>query len=1377
MGRDATGARIFIVGAAVLLGLAGPIRAEGGEAGAAYQSEIRPLIARYCQECHAGDRVEGDLDLEEFAAWDEARKHPRAWQKVGAMLDGGQMPPKDARQPTDAERAKLKAWVHDYLTTEARKQAGDPGRVVLRRLGNAEYTYTLRDLTGLDDLSPAREFPVDGAAGEGFTNTGNALVMSPALVTKYLDAAKGVAAHAVLLPDGFRFSPTTTPSDWTNEGLARIRDFYRAFTDPRGGNSVVVQGLVFETNQGGRLPLERYLAATLAGRDALRADPSNAIANVARDHGLSPKYLGILWRLLADESHPSPMLDGLRGRWKAAGPGEAGALAAEVEGWQGLLWRFNLVGHIGKVGGPKAWMEPISPIVARQEIRQKLPAVPDGGEVVLSLAVGDAGDGSDGDLAVWERPRLVVPGRPDLLLRDAGPVARDLAARRARIIDAAAQCLAIADDVGREPGAVDLPALASKHGVPAEALSAWLEALGLDHGGPVSLGDPITRTVAGFPGFDAIKGWVGDEALSVLANPTDQAASIPGTIPPHSVAVHPTPTRQVVVGWRSPGAAGLRVSGMVRDAHLACGNGVAWSLELRRGRTRQALASGVTDGGKPAPISIADPVEVRPGDALALVVGPRDGSHVCDLTAIALTLQAGDRSWDLGRDVSADILAGNPHADASGTAGVWHFASEPIAPATPGAVIPAGSMLARWRSSADPAEKAALADQVRAMLRGEAAPAPGSPDAALRGLLLAPAGPLMASTLRPARDTPADRGDPRFGTRPDGVAVDPASLAVRAPGVVEFRLPADLAAGAEFVASGLLHPEAGREGSVQFRAVVGPVAAGPGLGPGPIVARDGSAAKRRIEASLDEFRQAFPAALCYTKIVPIDEAVTLTLVHREDEPLRRLMLDDAQSAQLDRMWEELHFIGQDAIKLVDVFAQLLEYASQDADPKVFEPLRPAIMAGADALRRKLVAAEPVQIDALVRFAARAYRRPLADGEAEELRGLYGRLREQGLPHDEAFRLTLARILVAPAFLYRAEVPAPGVASAPVSNWEMANRLSYFLWASPPDDELRGLAASGRLRDPDVVAAQARRMVKDGKARRLATEFACQWLHVYEFDQLDEKSEQHFPTFVGLRGAMYEETIRFLADLFQQDRPVLDVLDADHTFLNEALAAHYEIPGVAGPEWRRVDGLKGRGRGGVLAQATTLAKQSGASRTSPTLRGNWISEVLLGERLPRPPKDIPQLPEDESATEGLTVRQLVEQHASNPKCATCHVRIDPMGFALEAFDPVGRLRTKDLGDRPIDVRAKAADGAEFAGLDGLRGYLLTARRDAFVRQFCRKLLGYALGRAVQLSDEPLLDEMQAALKARDHAVGAAIEVVVRSRPFREIRGRDRVDDDE
>ncbi len=234
-----------------------------------YAEETRGLVAKFCLECHSTEKMEGELDLQRFGTLADVRRAKRVWQKVAEMLDNGEMPPKEAKQqPPTAQRKQLRGWVERYLNAEAHASAGDPGPVVLRRLSNAEYTYTVRDLTGVD-LQPAREFPADGAAGEGFTNAGQALVMSPALVAKYLDAAKEIASHAVLLPDGFRFSPHTTRSDRTNETLARIREFYRQFSDQGGGDKVNLQGVVFDTNQGGRLNVEKYFAATVSERDAI----------------------------------------------------------------------------------------------------------------------------------------------------------------------------------------------------------------------------------------------------------------------------------------------------------------------------------------------------------------------------------------------------------------------------------------------------------------------------------------------------------------------------------------------------------------------------------------------------------------------------------------------------------------------------------------------------------------------------------------------------------------------------------------------------------------------------------------------------------------------------------------------------------------------------------------------------------------------------------------------------------------------------------------------------------------------------------------------------------------------------------------------------
>lgn len=1413
-----------------------------------FANDVRPLLQQYCLECHSSEVKEGELDLERFASLDDVRGAATIWQQVVELLADGEMPPKDfPTQPTDDERQRLLGWARRYLDAEALANAGDPGPVVLRRLNNAEYTYTIRDLTGVD-LEPAREFPSDSAAGEGFTNAGGALVMSPALLEKYFDAGKEIARHAVLLPDGFRFSPSTTQQDWTNETLDRIREIYRQHSTAGGTSTITLQGLVFESHDEGRLNIEPYLVATVVERSALEAS-QKSIADVARQRGLNAKYLGILWTTLRD-SQPSPVLDEIRARWRAASTADdARTLAKYITEWQQSLWYFASVGHIGKVGGPKAWQEPLSPLAKQHDVRIQLPSTAENSEVTLYLVASDAGDGNDHDDLVWHQPRLVARGRPDILLRDVRPLTLELRKQREQLFASTTRLLEAAAAAADAPlrGVAEL---AEQHDVSPEALTAWLELLGIRSSQPVML-EHLAAKMTSASGYDFVQGWSSPDLPALFANSSDNHVRIPGNMKPHGVCVHPTPTHVVATGWRSPIAGSVEITGTVTHAHPECGNGVEWFVELRRGTLRERIASGATQG--PAPDRFGPFRQtIEPGDLISLVIGPRDREHSCDLTDLEFVLTEveapgesgnsdGPRVWSLTADVSSDVLSGNPHADRYGNRDVWHFYREALAERESAGALPAGSLIARWKAAQDPDKRRRLAEAVERLLtEGPEQANESHPDVLFYRQVSQLDGPLLLHAWTAAQEKLASQSietsdtalglDPQyFGRHPDGASVDPASICTRAPSVIEVRLPTDLLANAEFVTAPMLHPETGREGSVQVRVATAPLGSNANKAPlvptgtntqrvaaawtanirdydhqAPILVTAGSAAERRMERAFAEFREIFPIALCYTKIVPVDEVVTLTLYHREDEHLQRLMLDEAQSAELDRLWNELHFISHDAIQLVDALEQLIEYATQDADPSVFEPLREPFRERAEQFRAALEQAEPRHLDALVAFADRAFRRPLHSDEEVGLRDLYAQLREQGLPHEEAFRLTLARVFISPSFLYRlesasppgqtraekgdgerhdetndeTEVTARGVASHPVSSWELASRLSYFLWSSPPDDELRAVAESGELVETDVLLAQTRRMLLDQRVRRMATEFGCQWLHVYEFAAHGEKSEQHFPEFADLRADMYEEVILFFTDMLQHDRSLLEVLTADYTFANERLAAFYGLslddggtePVATREGWYRVREVRQQGRGGILGFAATLAKQSGASRTSPTLRGNWIAEVLLGDRLPNPPPDVPQLPDDGGALDQLTVREMVELHARDPRCAHCHVKVDPFGFALENYDAIGRYRTRDAQGRKLDTRTALPDGTQIEGPEALRDYLLERQRDVFVRQFCRKLLGYALGRSVQLSDEPLLTEMQQKMAKNDYRISAAIESIVTSRQFREIRTR-------
>ncbi len=1360
-----------------------------------FQRTIQPLLREYCVTCHSTLETKGELDLERFKSLADVKQHPAVWQSVLEQMANNEMPPKDKPQLSADQKRTLTRWIETTLDEVSLANAGDPGPVVLRRLSNVEYTYTLRDLTGVPTLDPAKEFPVDGAAGEGFTNAGAALVMSPSLLTKYLDAAKEVAEHAVLTPEGIHFSPYTTPRDWTDETLAKIRGFYARFSSTGGATSVNLQGIKFDTNAGGRLPVDSYVTTLLKERDAVKRG-QRQLAEVAKANDLNLKYLTTLWSALNDE-RPSLVLDGIRQLFHKAQPTDSSSVAQAIGAWQQSLWRFASVGHIGKLNGPRGWQEAVTPLVAQHEMRLKLSAPADGSDTVVYLSTSDAGDGVEHDYAIWENLRLVSPGRADLPLRNVRAALQQLTQQRDAVIATTAQCLAAAAEADLATERTDVAKLAAKHKVDATLLAAWLDYLGIGSSGNVKLGPLLSKKLLSTPDYNFIKGWTGADALSVMANSSDASVRVPGHMKAHGVAMHPAPKVAVVAAWKSPVNGSLRIHGSVQDAHPECGNGVTWTLELRRGHTRERLAGGVTQGATLINLGPLENVRVLSGDVIALVVGPRDGNHTCDLTAVDLVLNDGTREWNLAKDISPDILAGNPHADSHGHPDVWHFVGEP-ATADMAPTIPGGSLLTMWRKSADSAERQRLAEQVQRLLeRGLATVAAESPNRELHKQLLAFNGPLLSATLRSlklnadvAAASPYGIDPELFGKHPRGESVEPMSLCVQAPHVLEVRLPASLAEGAELVTTGKLHATSGREGSVQLQILTtkpverGGIVAGKAESAvaagqwsdnnlrtnysAPIIVNADSAARRRFEAAFDDFRQLFPFALCYTKIVPVDEVVTLTLFYREDDHLRRLMLDEAQAALLDRLWNELAFVSEAPLKQVDVFEQLYQFATQDANPSAFEPLREPIMKRAAAFKQLAIDVEPRHVQAVLDFATRAWRRPLAETETAELRALYQKLRQQQLPHDSAVRMLIARVLVAPAFLYRGENASPGAKSTPVNNWELATRLSYFLWSSGPDDELRSLAAQGKLDDPTVLVQQTRRMLKDEKVRRLALEFGCQWLHIRDLDTLDEKSERHFPTFNALRGDMLEESARFFVDLFQADRSVLSLLDADHTFVNAPLAAHYGLS-VKSPDWQRVDGLRQAGRGGMLGFAATLAKQSGASRTSPILRGNWISEVVLGEKLPKPPKGVPVLPDEAPA--GLTERQLIERHSTEPRCASCHRRIDPLGFALEGFDAIGRTRSKDAAGQTIDAQAKLLSGAEFTGLDGLRSYLSTQRRDDFVRQFCRKLLGFALGRGVQLSDKPLLDTMLKQLKLNDYRVGVALDLIVASPQFREVRGRD------
>ena len=395
------------------------------------------------------------------------------------------------------------------------------------------------------------------------------------------------------------------------------------------------------------------------------------------------------------------------------------------------------------------------------------------------------------------------------------------------------------------------------------------------------------------------------------------------------------------------------------------------------------------------------------------------------------------------------------------------------------------------------------------------------------------------------------------------------------------------------------------------------------------------------------------------------------------------------------------------------------------------------------------------------FVSRALRRPISPEDRERVKSVYLGAIAKDLDRESAAREVLVETLVSPEFLFRMESGEVGSGVVPVTSVQLASRLSYFLWSTMPDEVLAERAASGRLGEPEVLQGEVRRMLKDGRAAGLAEEFMGQWFEFRDLEAFTKIDAAKFPAFTAeLRSDLKREAVLFFSELIRENRPVREILSAKHSFLNERLARHYGVAGVEGGEFRRVTMERG-GRGGVLGMGAMMIRTSYPQRTSPVLRGNWILHNVLGTPVPPPPANVPPL--DESGANPATVRERLARHRQDKACSVCHDRIDPLGFALEAFDPLGRERDKDDTGGQLDVVSETKDGRKFRGLTGLRDYLLE-REDEFYRLFSRKLIGYALGRKVMPSDEPLIREIVGKLKVGEGTFGDAIEAVVMSRQF-------------
>ena len=1249
--------------------------------GELFNNQVQPLLLKFCGKCHGSSPVENDLDLTKLISNEEILSQAKVLINVADRLRAGDMPPVEEPQPDEMERAQLLSWITKALDIEAAARAGDPGAVTLRRLSNAEYDNAIRDLTGVDMLpTRVREFPDDSVGGEGFANVGEAMPMTPELVQRYHQTARDIAARAVLLPSGFRFSSSPDRPIWTAEALAELRSFHGSFADSNGGP-----------------PLAAHLAATLNHRDRLmHGDPSEIFA-VAAEENLNPNYLEALWRGLTSEAATSLM-------------------AAEV-------------------GGRIREWEKKAAAIETQRIRQQ-----DASERITSLWNSSqrilAGSKiAEGGAVSFDQTVTVAPG--ELLLMTVYPNANHgadstLVDWTIKETDGEHRSWSVSDLV---PDLMRGNSWSDKDG----ARWSFLET--------TSAPSFLEEQRHSIQGNTVLKSWSLGSEPSVFVNTGVEDLQVWTTLPGKSFFVHPGPNRPVAVAWTSPIAGELRVSGRVADAHPAGLDGVAFELShLPASDLGQALVDmnsasiALPDAGiHPAPLDLirkkwrsatTDPAPVL--DAIRGLQNQLFRSNYQKNAVIAVG--NGFPAWEeINRVVARETIQG--------------AAREPI-----------------FRLVALPAQPETYVVWDRLRLEGGDG----------RTLLLSEH-PELKKAVEVACGI-------KFGQHPENRKVPHTALVTVAGDELVINLNSlplrmqTLLTLPRFLRADV-SIEDGSPETAEVRAFLIAARGGGGTLAEPVAeaTTDNPRVARIVHSrvaddlsrSASEFRKLFPPAVLFAPIIPRDAQGSIFLYHREDEPTSRLLLDEEGRAELDRLWSELDFVSEQAFATPRMYEEILQYyrAPNDGARIMFFYIQlfgQRVKQKEEALRAAKVAAEKDHLQALVDFASRAWRRSLSSDEIAEILAGYHDDRGNGMKHDPAFRNTLVRILSSPWFLYRVEQPASGSNWQPISGEELATRLSFLMWDSIPDDELR--FKSSQLHEAVIMEEQVHRMLKDHRMRGMAQEFGARWLGVRDFINNHGRNMQQFPEFTPqLIQSLSEEPVRLFEDSLLNNRPVAELIDTDAVVINDTLAIHYGIPGVTGSQWRRVENVSGYGRGGLLGLGAVLAKNSAAARTSPVKRGAWVVK-MLGEQLPKVPPGVPPLPE--KLPEGLSVRQLTERHQKEPACASCHVRIDPYGMTLEQFDALGRLKpAADL--KPGDTAATTRDGVEIDGIDGLRDYLAGTRRRDILRTFARKLTGYALGRAVQLSDRKLVNELTERMLDGGRWSDVLL-VIARSEQFRCIR---------
>lgn len=677
--------------------------------------------------------------------------------------------------------------------------------------------------------------------------------------------------------------------------------------------------------------------------------------------------------------------------------------------------------------------------------------------------------------------------------------------------------------------------------------------------------------------------------------------------------------------------------------------------------------------------------------------------------------------------------------------------------------------------------------------------------------------------------TDAEESALEFGVNPGGARIteDAFVIAVGQKKTIQITLPADVRYG-ELQLTAKLDDKLGRDSVVRCSIRDITTDYDPQLGVG---SREYSALLRdrnsremdRWESGVSEFARVLPQ-ISHREPTPSDRDPiprlydntynvpernyfhTAAKYFRDDDFLQRYVLPNAERANLNNSWTDLltsfdyHSVNLNFTAKkhgVDLSGIGIDAPPSwlDEFPNEIRPLLLELKSEYDRMQRSLQNAEALHLRNVLEFASKAWRRPLGSSERDNLIAFYhSQRRHNDLDHRAAIRATLVRVLVSLDFLFRMEaiVFEASSPSAPhaeshaqqtkrLNEFELANRLSFSLWSSLPDSELRQSAKQKTLAQDAELRAQVNRLLRSPKSRRMATEFFGQWLGFYQFDQYRGVDIERFPEFDDqCKESLYEEAISFFEYLIREDRPYTDIVQADYTFLNAPAARHYAIslddsdrleapnsdstlatPSATPLSFRKTN-VSHEKRGGLLGLGAVLVSTSAPLRTSPVKRGDWILRRLIGTPVPPPPADVGSIPAEEVLSDGLTVRQRLEAHRSQAECMNCHERIDPLGFSLEHFDSLGRWRETYSDGKEIDATGTFSDGSSISGVSGLRDYI--KKRDAdFRKTFAAKLVAYCLGRAETLADAALIDEITDALE-EDPSISSAVLTLVQSAQF-------------